>query len=94
MGVLSRGSRVSPKFSAPTAKLCIRHPKASEAQEVIEVLYHRAKFGEAGISRAARAAKTLSLFVCLSVTHLNVRVCAPDFAMKALEYRNDLDAVG
>jgi len=25
---------------------------------------------------------------------LNVRVCAPDFAMKALEYRNDFDAVG
>jgi len=25
---------------------------------------------------------------------LNVRDCAPDFAMKALEYRNDFDAVG
>ena len=24
---------------------------------------------------------------------LNVRDCAPDFAMKALEYRNDFDAV-
>ena len=34
------------------------------------------------------------LSVCLSVTLLNVRVCAPDFAMKALEYRNDFDAVG
>jgi len=35
--------------------------------------------------------KTLSflsvcLFVCLSVTLLNVRVCVPDFAMNALEY--------
>ena len=46
--------------------------------------------------------KTLSFFVCLSVclfvclfvTLLNVRDCAPDFAMKALEYRNDFDAVG
>ena len=42
--------------------------------------------------------KTLSffvcLFVCVSVTLLNVRVCALDFAMKALEYRNDFDAVG
>jgi len=40
--------------------------------------------------------KTLSFFVsvCLSVTLLNVRVCAPDFAMKALEQRNDFDAVG
>jgi len=38
--------------------------------------------------------KTLSfLSVCLSVTLLNVRVCAPDFAMKALEYRNDFDAL-
>jgi len=40
--------------------------------------------------------KTLSfLSVCLLfVTLLNARVCAPDFAMKALEYRNDFDAVG
>ena len=27
------------------------------------------------------------LFVCLFVTLLNVRVCVPDFATKALEYR-------
>ena len=41
--------------------------------------------------------KTLSFFclsVCLYVTLLNVRGCAPDFAIKALEYRNDFDAVG
>ena len=42
--------------------------------------------------------KTLSffvcLFVCLFVTLLNVIDCAPDFAMKALEYRNDFDTVG
>ena len=25
---------------------------------------------------------------------LNIRVCAPDFAMKALENRNDFDTVG
>ena len=36
----------------------------------------------------------VGLFVCLSVTLLNVRVCAPDFAMKALEYKTDFDAVG
>ena len=35
--------------------------------------------------------KTLSF---LSVMLLNVRGCAPDFAMKALEYRNNCDAVG
>jgi len=30
----------------------------------------------------------------MSVTLLNVRDCVPDFAMKALEYRNDFDTVG
>jgi len=34
------------------------------------------------------------LFVCLFVTLLNVRVCARNFAMKALEYTNYSDAVG
>ena len=62
---------------------------------MLEVLYHRAKFGGAWLSPAAGEAKTLSfLSVCLFVTLLNVRDCALDFAMKALEYRNDFDAVG
>ena len=64
---------------------------------MLEVLYHYAKFGGAQISPAAGVAKNVEffwLFVCLSVTLLNVRVCAPDFAMKSLEYRNDFDAVG
>ena len=66
---------------------------------MLEVLYHRAKFGGARISPAAGVAKNVEflsvcLFVCLSVMLLNVRLCAPDFAMKALEYRNDFDAVG
>ena len=56
---------------------------------MLEVLYHHAKFG-ARISAAAGAAKNVNFFVCLSVTLLNVRVSA----MKALEYRNDFDAVG
>ena len=33
-------------------------------------------------------------FVCLSITPVNVRVCSHDFAMKALEYRNDFDETG
>jgi len=41
-----------------------------------------------------RGSKKLSLFVCLSVTLLNVRDCSPDFAMKALEYRISFHAVG
>ena len=65
---------------------------------MLEVLYHRAKFGGTRITPAAWAAENVEFFVCLSVclsvTLLNVRVCAPDFAMKALEYRNDFDAVG
>jgi len=69
---------------------------------VLEILYHRAKFGGARILPATGVAKNaeffVCLFVCLSVclfvTLLNVRDCAPDFAMKALEYRNDFDAVG
>ena len=65
---------------------------------MLEVLYHHAKFGGAWISPAAGAAKNVEFFLCLSVylfvTLLNVRDCAPDFAMKALEYRNDFDAVG
>ena len=68
---------------------------------MLEVLYHRAKFGVARISPAAGVAKNVEFFclfvslsVCLSVTLLNRRVCAPDFAIKALEYRNDFDAGG
>ena len=63
---------------------------------MLEVLYHHAKFGGAPISPAAGVAKNDECFclsVCLFVTVLNVRDCAPDFAMK-LEYRNDFDAVG
>ena len=65
---------------------------------MLEVLYHHAKFGGTRISSAAGVAKNVVFFVCLSVclsvTLLDVRDCAPDFAMKALEYRNDFDAVG
>ena len=71
----------------------------SRCKNVLEVLYHHAKFGGARISLAAGAAKNVELLsVCLSVcvffTLLNVEACAPYFAMNALEYRNDLDTVG
>ena len=66
---------------------------------MLEVLYHHVMCGGARISPAAGVAKTLSFLsvclpVCLSVTLLNVRDCAPDFAMKALEYSNDFDTIG
>jgi len=35
----------------------------------------------------------VGLSVCLFVTLLNVGDCGSDFAMKALEYRNNFDAV-
>jgi len=64
---------------------------------VLEVLYHRAKFGGARILPATGVAKNVEFFVCLSVclfvTLLNVRNCVPDFAMMALDYRNDFDTV-
>ena len=66
----------------------------STYKNVLEVLYHHAKFGGARISPAAGVAKNVEFFVCLSVTLLNVRDCAPDFTMKVLEYRNDFDAAG
>jgi len=71
-----------------------RPQKFERLKNVLEVLYHRAKFGGARISPAAGVAKNVEFFVCLFVTLLNVRVCAPDFAMKALEYRNDFDTIG
>jgi len=67
---------------------------------VLEVLYQYAKFGGARISPAAGAAKNVEffLFVCLSVRHTfeSKSLRAPNFAMKALEYRNnfDFDTVG
>jgi len=60
---------------------------------MLEVFYHHAVFGGARISPAAGVATNVGFF-CLSVTLLNVRICSPDFSMKALEYRNDFDAVG
>ena len=60
---------------------------------MLVVLYHHAMFGGVRISPTAGAAKKVEfLSVCLSVTLLNVRDCAPDFVMSALEYRNDFDA--
>ena len=61
---------------------------------MLEVLYHRAKFGGARISPAAGVAKNVEFFVCLSVCLFVCQAferqsCAPDFAMKALAYRND-----
>jgi len=61
-----RGSG-SPKFSVPlAAKLCVRPQMFSRYKNVLEVLYHHAKFGGARISPAAWVAKNVEFFVCLS----------------------------
>ena len=65
---------------------------------MLEVLYHHTKFGGAWISPAAGAAKIVQFYfvylsVCSFLTLLNVRDRIPDFGMKALEYRNNFDAV-
>ena len=56
--------------------------------------FTRRRGGEKMLSFFVCPSCFLSVTLCLSVTLLNVRVCSPDFAMKALENRNDFDAVG
>ena len=65
MGFKLRGP-VTPKFSAPPSGETVRQtPKSFGGTNVLEVLYHRAKFGGAWISPAAGRPKKLSfLFVC------------------------------
>jgi len=98
MGVLSGRCLVIPKFLAPPSGETMRQTPKSfwRCKNVLEVLYHHAKFGGARISPAAEVAKNVEFFssVCLFVTLLNVRDRAPHFAMKALEYRNYFNAVG
>jgi len=65
-------------------------PNVLEVQEIARGTL----FGGARISPAAGVAKNVEFFVCLFVRLLTVRHCEPDFAMKALEYRNDFDSVG
>jgi len=47
---------------------------------VLEVLYHRAKFGGARVSPAAGAAKNVEFFVCLSVRHASVKAALAAYA--------------
>ena len=53
-------------FSAPSGETMRQTPDVSEVQNVLEVLYHYAKFGRARISPAAGAAKNVEFFVCPS----------------------------
>ena len=53
---------------------------------MLEDLYHHAKFRGDQISPAAGLAKNVEffLFICFFVTLLNVRDCAPDFAIEGV----------
>jgi len=62
------GVWLSPNFQGLlAAKVCVRPQTFSRCKNVLEVLYHRARFGEARISPAAGAAKNVEFFACLSV---------------------------
>jgi len=88
MGVLISGYLVFPQiFSAPSGKtMCRTHESfgvmGTYSTCSITYTFTDAKFGGYRNSPAAGAAKNVEVS-CLFVTLLNVRVCAPDFAMKA-----------
>jgi len=63
MGFKVDGVWLSPNCQRPlAAKLCVRPQKFSKCKNVLEVLYHHAKFGGARISPAAVAAKNVEFF--------------------------------
>jgi len=99
MGVLSWGRLVTPKFSGPpSGETMCQTPKVLEEQEHARgPLSPCQVWCGSDFTRRRGGQKRwvfVCLFVCLFVTLLNVRDCAPDCAMKALEYRKDFDAVG
>jgi len=68
VGVLISGGLVVPKFSVPPSGETASDPKMFwRCKNVLEVLYHLAKFGWPWISHAATASKNFEFFVCLSV---------------------------
>jgi len=91
---------VTPKFSAPSSGETMRQtPKSfsgARTCSMSSITYMPSLVGF-GFHPPPGQPKTLSFF-CLSVslfaTLLYVKDCAPDFAMKAWEYRNDFDTIG
>ena len=60
-----------PKFSAPPSGETIRRiPKVWRHKNVVEIIYHRAKFGSARTSHAAGAITNVEFF-CVFVMLLN-----------------------
>ena len=88
------GSGFPQIFSAPSGETMRQTPNVSEVQKRARgplspcQIWWGSDFTRRR-SGQKRCFLSVRLFVCLSVTLLNVTVCAPDFTMKALEYRND-----
>jgi len=82
-GFYVEGSGYLQIFSAPKRRNCASDPqKFWRCKNVLEVLYHHAKFDGARILPAAETAKNVEFFVCLSVclfvahTFERQRLCA------------------
>jgi len=99
-GFKLRGSGFPQIFSAPSGEIVRQIPKSFRgARTCSRSSIAVPSLVRLGFHPPPGRPKMLSflsvcLSVCFFVTLLNVRDCAPDFAMKALEYRNDFDAVG
>jgi len=68
-GGLSWGSQDSPKFLAPLAANYVRPQKFWRCKNVLEVLYHRAKFGGVQTSTTVAATKKHLSFLCFMCVH-------------------------
>ena len=88
------GSGYPQIFSAPSGETIRQIPKSFRSARTCSRSSITMPIGGARISPDAGAAKNVRFFVCLFVALLGARVREPDFAMKALAYRNDFDAVG
>ena len=101
------GSGYPQIFSAPSGKTMRQTPNVLEVQKrargplsptLVWLGFHPPPGWRKIVEFFCRSVMLFcpSRFFChaCDVTLLNVRVCAPYFTMKTLEYRNDFDAVG
>ena len=101
MGALNWQGLVILKFLPPPSGETVRQtPKVLEVQERARGPLSPCQvwWGSDFTRRQGGQKRWVFLSVCLSVCVfvklLNVKDYAPDFAMKALEYRNDFDTIG
>ena len=90
-GRLSTGGLVSPNIQRPlAAKLRVGLPKVFEVHERARDPLSPCQVWRGSDFTRRRGGQKRWVFICLFVMLFNVWACAPDFATKALEYRNDL----